>query len=140
MSENSVIRKDRVNIDDDVIGIYHELTSKAEEGGELAPFRTHKDVFMLAVVLGYRRDMRRPAPSGAKHTIRREVFSEEDYQLLEAIAVATTGDVNVLLNQGAILTIAEEYAQAGIHDVKAELLDQGGQPLRNLVAMLVGKS
>lgn len=133
MSESSSSRSDRVNIDEALISIYHELT----EGNniEQAPFRTLKDVFMLAAVLGYRRGSRRPAPSSTRHTIRKEVFSENDYNLLKAIAIATTGDVEVLMSQGEILNIAEEYAQAGIHEVKAELLDQGGRPLWNLVSL-----
>lgn len=143
-SENVTARSDRVNIDEAVIDIYHKLTGRSDQEltgrsdgiSEQAPFRTLKDVFMLAVVLGYQRGIRRQTPSSTRHTIRREVFSEHDYQLLKAIAVATTGDINVLVNQGEILTIAEEYAQVGIHDVKAELLDQGGRPLWNLVAML----
>ncbi|MCX7860151.1 MAG: hypothetical protein N2385_08675 [Chloroflexus sp.] len=138
MSESVTTRSDRVNIDEAVISTYHELTGRSDEVSEQKPFRTLKDVFMLAVVLGYRRGIRLPAPSSTKHTIRREVFTESDYQLLKAIAVATTGDINVLLNHGEILTIAEEYAQAGIREVKAELLDQGGRPLWNLVDSLRG--
>jgi len=35
-----------------------------------------------------------------------------------------------------ILTIAEEYAHAGIYDLKAHLLDERGQPLWNLVDLI----
>jgi dnd system-associated protein 4 len=130
----TISRSDRVSIDDAVINIYRELTEGSNI--EQAPFRTLKDVFMLAVVLGYRGGVpRRAAPSGARHTIRKEVFSENDYHLLKAIAIATTGDVEVLMDQGKVLTIAEEYAQVGIHQVKAELLEQGGRPLWNLVSL-----
>jgi len=52
------------------------------------------------------------------------------------LAIADSGDVNVLLSEDEILTIAEEYANAGIHELRAGVLDEYGQPLWNLVAML----
>lgn len=133
MSEGGASRSDRVIIDEAVIDIYRELTEGSNI--EQAPFRTLKDVFMLAVVLGFRRGSRRKPPSHSRHTIRKEVFSDNDYHLLKAIAITTTGDVAVLMSQGEILTIAEEYAHAGIHEVKAELLDQPGRALWNVVSL-----
>lgn len=134
MTEPTGSRSERVSIDDTVLPIYKTLTDSSD--AEQAPFKTMKDVFMLAVIIGYRQGTRRPVPTGAKTTIRKEVFSENDIHLLKAIAIATTGNVEVLLHQGDILTIAEEYAQAGIHEVKAELLDQVGRPLWNVVGLL----
>ncbi|GAB4190327.1 MAG: hypothetical protein OHK0022_02970 [Roseiflexaceae bacterium] len=135
MSEVSTSRTDRVYIDDSVMEIYDALT---EGSVEQAPFRTFKDVFMLAVVLGYRRGLRQAAPTSAKRTIRKEVFTDNDYYLLKAIAIATTGDVAVLMHPGQILTLAEEYAQVGIHEIKAELIDQSGRPLWNLLNIQMG--
>jgi dnd system-associated protein 4 len=134
MSEGSTSRSDRVSIDEAVMDIYRELTEGSSI--EQAPFRTLKDVFMLAVVLGYRRGSRRATPSSSRHTIRKEVFSDNDYHLLKAIAIAATSSVEVLMSQGEVLTIAEEYAQAGIHEIKAELLDQPGRPVWNLVDLV----
>jgi len=134
MAEIEPSRSDRVNIDDSVIHIYKDLTE--DPNIEQSPFRTYKDVFMFATSLGYRRGNRRQLPAGKKHTIRREVFTENDFTLLKAIAIATTGDVDVLLQLGDILTIAEEYAHTGIYDLKAYLLDQGGRSLWNLVDLL----
>ncbi|MFV9504233.1 MAG: hypothetical protein AB4911_06675 [Oscillochloridaceae bacterium umkhey_bin13] len=134
MSEGGTSRSDRVILDEAVISIYHELTDGSSI--EQAPFRTLKDVFMLAVVLGYRRGVSRPVPASSRHSIRKDVFSENDYLLLKAIAIAATGDVEVLMNQSEILSIAEQYAQAGIHDVKADLLEQAGRPLWNIIALL----
>jgi len=133
MSEGSASRSDRVSIDEAVMDIYRELTEGSNV--EQAPFRTLKDVFMLAVALGFRRSVRRPAPSHSKHTIRKEVFSDNDYHLLKAIAIATTGDVEVLMRQSEVLTIAEGFAQVGIHEVKSVLMEQAGRPLWNLVGL-----
>jgi len=133
MTENVSMRSDRIIIDEAVHPIYKELTDGSSP--EQAPFPTMKDVFMLAVALGYRKGIRHKAPSSSKVTIRKDIFKENDLLLLKAIAIATTGDVNVLLQEGNILAIAEEYAQVGIHEVKAELLDQAGRPLWNLVSI-----
>lgn len=135
MSEGSTSRSDRVSIDESVISIYHELVDGSSI--EQTPFRTLKDVFMLSVALGYRRGTRRPAPSSSRHTIRREVFSDQDYYLLKAIAIATTGDVEILMNPGEVLSIAEEYAQVGIYEVKAELLEQAGRSLWNSASLMI---
>lgn len=73
---------------------------------------------------------------GKKSTIRLDVFREEGIGLLKAIAIAETGDVQVLQNLNDVLIIAEEYAHAGIYDVKAYLLDERGRPLWNLVDLV----
>lgn len=136
MNDSSTPRSDRVSIDETVISIYHEITDGSSI--EQAPFRTLKDVFMFAVALGYSRGARRPAPSSSRYTIRKEVFSDSDYHLLKALAIAATGDVEVLMRPSEVLTIAEEYAQVGIHELKAELLDQAGRPLWNLANLIYG--
>lgn len=131
MSESGNARTDRVVIDEAVHSIYKELTDGSSP--EQAPFTTMKDVFMLAVALGYSKGIRRKAPSSSKVTIRKDVFKENDLLLLKAIAIADTGDVDVLLREGEILAIAEEFAQSGIQDVKMHLIEQSGRSLWNLV-------
>jgi len=130
--------RDTVVIDEAVHEIYKQLT----EGNDPAnvPFRTMKDVFMWAACLGYRRGERRPLTGKRVTIFRWAQFSPQiDIPILKALAIADTGDINVLLNQDEVLTIAEEYANAGIHELRAGVLDQYGQPLWNLVAMLSDK-
>ena len=134
MEQSESSRRDRVYIDDSVLQIYKELT----EGNnpEQTPFTTYKDVFLLAACLGFQNGRRKPVTAGAKTTIRLDVFREEGVNLLKAIAIAETGDVAVLRHLGDVLTLAEEYAHAGIYDVKAQLLDERGRPLWNLVDLI----
>jgi hypothetical protein len=55
--------------------------------------------------------------------------------MLKAFTVAKTGEVEgVVLSEDQVLRIAEEYANAGIREMKEELVDQPGQPLWNLEA------
>jgi len=134
MIDNAASR-DTVAIDEAVHEIYKQLT----EGNDIAsvPFRTMKDVFMWAVSLGCQQGKRRPL-SGKKVTIFRWAqFSPQiDIPLLKALSIADSGNVNVLLSQDEILTIAEEYANAGIYELRTNVLDQYGQPLWNLVSNL----
>jgi dnd system-associated protein 4 len=132
VTEHTSVR-DRIIIDETVHSIYKELTDGSSL--EQAPFQTMKDVFMLAVALGFQKGSRRPAPSGSKVTIRKDVFKENDILLLKAIAIAETGDVDVLTRENEILAIAEGFAQSGIHDIKSYLLDQPGRPLWNLISL-----
>ncbi len=134
MTESAVSR-DTVAIDETVHDIYKQLTEGTDSIS--VPFRTMKDVFMWAVSLGYQRGNRRPL-TGKRITIFRWAqFSPQiDIPLLKALAIADQDEVDVLLSQDKILTIAEEYANAGIHEVSASVLDEYGQPLWNLVGRL----
>jgi dnd system-associated protein 4 len=127
--------RDTVAIDEVVHEIYRQLT----EGNDpvSVPFRTMKDVFMWVACLGYRHGERRPL-TGKRVTIFRwaQFAPQIDIPLLKALAIADSGDVNVLLSQDEILTAAEEYANAGIHELRASVWDMYGQPLWNLVENL----
>jgi len=134
MTETAISR-DTVAVEDAVHGIYKELT----EGNDPAtsPFRTMKDIFMWAVALGYKRGERRPL-SGKRTTIFRwaQFTPQRDIPIIKALAIASTGDIEVLLNQDQILDIVEEYANAGIHDLRTGILEEHGQPLWNLIGLL----
>jgi dnd system-associated protein 4 len=128
----SITSRDTVAIDESVHEIYKQLT----EGGDpvSVPFRTMKDVFMWSAVLGHSKGERRPL-TGKRITIFRwaQFIEQIDIPLLKALAIAEEGEVKVILSQNEILNIAEEYANAGIHELRAAMLDEPGQPLWNLV-------
>lgn len=91
---------------------------------------------MWAVCLGRRMAGRRPI-LGKRLTIFRwaQFTPQTDVPLLKALAITDKGDINVLMSQDEILRIAEEYANAGIHELRTSLLDEYGQPLWNLIAV-----
>lgn len=138
MSDTSIVR-DTVGIDEAVHDIYKQLT----EGNDHinTPFRTMKDVFMWAAFLGYKKGERRPL-TGKKITIFRwaQFTDQVDVPLLKALALSDTKDVNVLQRQDEILTIAEEYANEGIHELRIRLFEDHSQPLWNLVKILTDHS
>ena len=134
MNETGIVR-DTVSIDEDTHGVYQQLT----EGNDLinVPFRTMKDVFMWAACLGYQRGERKQLAGKRTTVFRWAQFSPQiDIPLLKALSISSSDDVNVLLSREEILTIAEEYANAGIHELRAGILQEHGQPLWNLVSLL----
>jgi dnd system-associated protein 4 len=127
--------RDTVTIDDSVHYIYKELTDGLDPVS--VPFKTMKDVFMWAASLGYKRGERRPI-TGKKQTIFRwaQFSSQTDLPVVKAISLANRNDISVLLSQDEMLNVVEEYANAGIHDLRARLFDEHGQPLWNLINSL----
>ena len=130
--EINVTNQESVHIDPK----HHELYSELTTGNE-APFKTMKDLFMLAASVGSSLG-RRVQLSSQREIFRWPVFSsQEDIPVLRALAIAETGDTAVLVDQGHLLTIAEEYANAGIEEVRRWIANQPGKPLENLVQMLL---
>lgn len=122
----------RVNIESNVHEFYEQLTKGTNPHS--APFRTMKDLFMMAACAGFQIGQRRPL-TGKKHQpFHYTVFSEQiDIPILKAIAIAATDDIEILGDFDNIVAIAEEYANAGILEIRAHVVDQAGDPLWNLV-------
>ena len=134
-TETRITRRDSVHIDPKHHDLYVKLTT-----GDEAPFKTMKDLFMLSASVGYARG-RRTALSGQREIFRWPVFSsQEDIPVLRAIAIAETADTAVLVDQNLVLTIAEEYANSGIEEVRREVFERPGTELENLVQLLLGNS
>ncbi len=124
----------RVSIDASVHDLYKELTTG--KNAEDSPFLTMKDLFMLAACTGFRMQQRKSLGK-REQPFHYQVFTEaEDIPILKAIAIATTGDVSVLADPDQIVQIAEEYANAGITEIRAVVADNAGLPLWNLVEAL----
>jgi dnd system-associated protein 4 len=97
-----------------------------------------KDVFMFAASLGFQKSQPRPLKGKRVTIFRWAQFSPQtDIPLLKAMAIAKSGDVNTLQSQDDILSIVEGYANAGIHELRARVLDEYGQSLWNLVQLMV---
>lgn len=128
----SVGTRDTVCIDESVHEIYKLLTEGADPIS--APFRTMKDLFLWAACLGFRRE-RRKKIDGKKVTIFRIAqFNQEiDLPLIKSIALAETGDLNILLDREMCLTIVEEYANGALHSLSCFDQRQGGSTLYKIV-------
>lgn len=132
MKETPELRRDRVSIDAGSHDLYRTLTT-----GDESPFKTMKDLFMTAACLGYHINKRAPL-ARRQQVFAWTIFSpQDDIPLLRALAIAATGDVKVLLDQGELLTIAEEYANGGISVIEQKLLRDPGDRLLKLAEMVV---
>lgn len=74
---------------------------------------TLKDAFIFAACVGWARD-RRTVLAKRQHVGFWRSFDTRDATLLQAIAIAETGDPAVIADQGKVISIAEEYANGGI--------------------------
>ena len=127
--------RDTVNIDESVHEIYKQLTDGTDP--VTVPFKTMKDVFLLAACLGFKRGERRPILGKKLIIFRWAQFNvNSDIPVVKALALAKGDDINVLLSQDELINIIEEYANAGIHDLRSRLFVEHGQPLWNLIALL----
>lgn len=101
------------------------------------PFSTMKDVFIWAACLGFKSGRRKPIIGKRKLIFRwAQLNQQTDIYILKAISIADTGNAQVLLNQNDIVTIAEEYANAGIYELRESVLEGKDSPLWNLVSLL----
>ena len=127
----------RISIQADVHDLYKSLSADGK-GIELAPFETMKDVFMAAACLGFKLGKRRTLVGKREQPIQFSVFKDQtDIPILKAIALATSHDVNTLVDHEKMVEIAEEYANAGIGELRLRLAeDQSQDPLWLLVDMI----
>lgn len=81
-----------------------------------------KQLFILAMSLGVRHNKyQKPLGEEKRHSggyTRVEYLSDEDKDLIKAIAIAKAEDVNILNNQKEQYQIAETYAEGGIKILK----------------------
>ena len=134
MAQQSPIQRDRIHIDESHHGLYKELTT--EKDGVLEPFKTMKGLFLLATLVGYRRGERMSLEKGVGIFSWAQFSAQEDVPVLRSLAIAETGNVTVLANQDELLTIAEEYANCGIAEIRDQVAEMPGNRIANLVALL----
>ena len=115
----------------EIQGYYERLTG---ESGDLLikPFRFERDVFLAAAVTGYLKNQYVPLePSEGKDKFVWGTLLNEQHALpaLQAIALCRTKDPAVLLDDDAVASIAEGYANGGIHLLARQLLESGTDEL-----------
>jgi hypothetical protein len=118
---NESKKVDRIHVDKKDLKDFRDLVKE-----KYSPFADsqNKDIFLAAMVVGYHEGGR--IPLGSKEGfIREEYLSDEDRALIRAVAVSTEGNLNVLLDEQKVYSIAEEYAAGGIALLKAKVF--GGE-------------
>jgi dnd system-associated protein 4 len=83
--------------------------------GDDGPFEYLKDAFVFAAAIGFRFERHHPIEGERQHVGFWHYLSESrDQPLINAIAIAETGGLEVLADRGAVIEIAEAYANGGV--------------------------
>jgi len=127
--------RDTISIEKKVHETYKQLT----EGNDPveSPFKSMKDLFMWAAILGFINGNRQPI-EGKKETIFRwaQFTPQIDIPLIKALALASSDNIDVLIDRNDLLLVLEEYANGGIHEITMEIVEQPGQVLWNTVGLM----
>jgi hypothetical protein len=123
---------------DEVQELYHRL--KDEKGDvPTKPFRYDRDIFLAAVASGFEANDFRPLDSAD----RKERFTwgtllNDPHALstLRAIALLKTDRPDVLLDDDQVATIAEGYANGGIHVLGKTLLDTPSDEIEEAMILM----
>lgn len=104
--------------------------------GDAAIFETYKDLFLLAAAIGYNRG--RTDEPGNSDEIPWRVLQDNPQNVIVAksIAYAETEDPEALIDDERQVDVLRKYAAAGIDIIHAQVIDQPGEPLDNMVDFL----
>jgi len=115
--QTSTPRGDRINVCLTRHNAYIQLTQ-----GENAPFKTMKDLFLMAATVGFQKRLRVPLEKKQGVFAWSQFSPQEDVPYIHAIILSLGEPLETLLDQGKMLDILEEYANGGIDDLSSLLL------------------
>lgn len=119
---------------------YHQLyddLKRVREDETQSPFKEMKHIFMLAALIGCLEEKWIPLKKNQQNIFARTTLKEDDMALLNALALARTGNAEVLLNEKKIQSIAEGYANGGIFVIKEQIENSPGTRIENLINLLL---
>lgn len=130
---------DRIFVEKQVMDFYKQINASATKKSNNLdqPFSEAKDIFMLAVGLGLQKGKRRKL-AGAREGLFFWNRLSQDLELpaLQLIALSETGNVESMLDEELVQSIAEEYANVGIRILIEEVVNKDGNILWNLVDLV----
>lgn len=93
-----------------------------------------RQLFLLCVVVAFNRgEFDQKVPKRKTDGPRFDELSDENFLLLDAVALAHAGDRRVLLNQEKVFDIAEQYAAAGLRALLADLAGHSAETFTELI-------
>ena len=113
---------DRLYIENSDRVLYEELEKEIFNSPDL---KERKNQFFFALAIGFKSEIRQPLNS-KDGFFRSEYLQPRDSALLDAIAIYSTDDVDVITDRDMVFNIAEEYAHAGIRLLHDNV--KSGQP------------
>ncbi|MBU7315376.1 DNA phosphorothioation-associated protein 4 [Paenibacillus oleatilyticus] len=126
----------RVKRASDTEDIYKQLTE-----GDYKVFNTMKDVFLLSASIGFKEEKNQSFEKVGGEIPWSVFRGDTDESIINSIAIAETSDMHVLLSDEETidrkLKICEEYANYGIRVIKQRIIDSPGDPIDNLVSLIM---
>lgn len=127
-----------VRVEESHHSIYEALT-RSRDDEELCPFEGMANLFMLAAFIGYHEEKWIPVEKSQNifaWTVLKNDITQ--FSLLRALALAKTGNIEVLTDERAIQDVAEGYANGGIAVIREQVEDvPGDSRVQNLVELLL---
>lgn len=113
----------RVSVNKKYKKIYQGLTQNSNLRKSI--FERHAKVFTFCAALGFKNDQRRALNSGEiENLFLSETLEEHDLTVIYSIAINTNpeNNYNIISDKNEMLSIAEEYANAGMEILIDEVL------------------
>ncbi len=121
---------DKIYVEKEIHKTYVRLTKEEGSDESLKSFRTMKDLFLAAAVMGYLNDNFKPLKALQEIFVWSTLLNDEHaLNVLRSIALAKTEDPNVLIKDEEIAKIAEGYANGGIHLLTKRILESDATEL-----------
>lgn len=100
-----------------ILDKYSQTHSGINKNSETAPFKTMKDVFLMAVWLGAKKARPRPLEGKRISPFKGQILSHDEQMYLRSIAIGKENSLDVIADPQKVVKIAEEYANVGIWDL-----------------------
>ena len=129
-----------VSKDQTVQDLYEQLKADRTDP-PTKPFRYDRDIFLAAAAIGQREKQFKPLESsGRKDKFTWGTLLNDPHALpaLQAIALAHENNPDVLLDDDRVASIAEGYANAGIHILAKRILNTGVDELEETALYMTG--
>lgn len=87
--------------------------------------RYNKEIFLLAMVLGFKEGERISIKGHKESFIRAESLNSDDIALINALAITEERRPDVISDKRNVFEIAEEYAHSGLNILRKLVNEQG---------------
>ena len=126
--------REHLNVEEEQHALFKQWADSANRESQLFPSMT--SMFIYAVSLGFAAGSIRPIKGRRVDVIRWLQLSDQiDIPVIEAVAVAHTGDIEVLGDRERILEIAEHCATGGVDILRMQLIGNRERNLETLAKL-----
>ena len=132
MQEQEIIFPD-VNYGDNNKDAYNDLINS-----QWSPFfeHTYWEVFIFCMAYAYAKKLNPSVPTG-KPTLNAKMFLPPTRHLMRSLAIAYYKDISIIKNSKKVVSICEQYANAGIKDVYFRFKKPSDKPIDSIFQEMI---